>query len=61
MVDSEGANRQKRLYLKSRTPSWAILWILNYMPSVYGNDISNRKAEPPDKRAQGLVPRLSIA
>ena len=50
-----------RLYLESRTPCWATLWTLSYMPSVYGDNISTGKPEPSDKRAQGLVPRLSIA
>ena len=61
MGDSEGGNRQKMLCLESRTPSWDILWTLSYMPSVYGNYISTGKPDPPDKRAQGLVPRVSIA
>ena len=29
----EGGNRQNRLHLESRTPSWGELWTLNYMPS----------------------------
>ena len=36
--DNEGGNRQNRLCLESRTPSWAGLWTLSYMPSIYGND-----------------------
>ena len=36
---SEGGNRQNRLHLESRTPSWAGLWTLIYMPSICGNDI----------------------
>ena len=35
----EGGNRQKRLHLQSRTPSWTRLWTLSSMPSIYGNDI----------------------
>ena len=27
--DNEGGNRQNRLYLESKTPSWAGLWTLN--------------------------------
>ena len=34
----EGGNRQNRLHLESRTPSWAGLWTLIYMPSIYGNN-----------------------
>ena len=30
--------KQNRLYLESRTPSWARLWTLSSMPSIYGND-----------------------
>ena len=50
---SEGGNRQNRLYLESRTPSWAELWTLSYMPSIYGNDISTGKPGPPNEEAQG--------
>ena len=39
----EGGNRQNRLHLESRTPSWAGLWTLSSMPSIYGNDISTGK------------------
>ena len=41
--DNEGGNRQNRLYLESKTPSWAGLWTLCYMPSIYGNDIPTGK------------------
>ena len=59
---TEGGNRQNGLLLESRTPSWAGLWTLSYMPSIYGNDIPTGKPDPtPDGRAPGLVPRLSIA
>ena len=58
---SEGENRQNRLHLESRTPSWAGLWTLSYMPSIYGSDIPTGKSEPPDGRAPGLIPRLCIA
>ena len=37
MDDIEGGNRQNRLYLESRTPSWARLWTLSYVPTIYGN------------------------
>ena len=57
----EGGNRQNRLLLEIRTPSWAGLWTLSYMPSIYGNDIPTEKPDPMDRRAPGLVPRLSIA
>ena len=56
----EGGNRQTRLHLESRTPSWAELWTLSYMPSIYGNDIPTGKPDPPDGRVPGLVPRLSV-
>ena len=50
----EGGNRQNRLYLESRTPSWAGLWALSSMPTVFGNNITTKG------RAPALVPRLSI-
>ena len=59
--DPEGGNRQNRLRLESRTPSWARLWTLSSMPSIYGNDIPTGKSGPLDGRAPGLVPRLSVA
>ena len=58
---NEGGNRQNRLHLESRTSSWAGLWTLSYMPSTYENDIPTGKPGPLDRRAPGLVPRLSIA
>ena len=64
----EGGNRQNRLHLESRAPSWAILWTLSYMPSIHGNDIPipigkpGRRPHPPTHgRAPGLIPRLSAA
>ena len=45
--------KQNRLYLESRTPSWAGLWTLSYMPSIYGNDIPTGKPGP-EGRALGL-------
>ena len=45
---NEGRNRQNRLHLESRTPSWARLWTLSYVPSVYGDDIQTGKSDPPD-------------
>ena len=57
----KGGNRQNRLHPESRTPSWAGLWTLSCMPSIYGNSIPTGKPGPPDGRAPGLVPRLSIA
>ena len=58
---TEGGNRQNRLYLESKTPSWARLWTLNYMPCICRNNIPAGKPDPSDERAPGLVPRLSIA
>ena len=48
---NEGGNRQNRLHPESRTPSWARLWTLSYMPSIYGNDIPTGKPDtlPPWK------------
>ena len=46
-VGNEGGNRQNRLHLESRTPSWAGLWTLSCMPSIYGNDIPAGKPDPP--------------
>ena len=59
---NEGGNRQNRLHLESRTPSWAGLWTLSYMPSIYGNDTpAGKPGHPrPDGRAPGLVLRLSV-
>ena len=57
----EGGNRQNRLHLESRTPSWARLWTLRYVPTIYGNNIPTGKPGPLDGRAPGLVPRLSVA
>ena len=53
--------KQNRLYLESRTPSWAGLWTLSYMPSIYGNDIPTgkpgpRKEEPQDSPAPKRIP-----
>ena len=38
--------KQNRPYLESRTPAWAGLWTLSYMPSVYGNDTLTGKPGP---------------
>ena len=43
----EGGNRQTRLHLESRTPSWVRLWTLSYMPSIYGNDLLTGKTRLP--------------
>ena len=42
---NEGGKRQNRFHLESRTPSWAGLWTLSYMPSIYRNDIPTGKPE----------------
>ena len=60
MYVCEGGNRQNRLHLESRTPSWAGLWTLSYMPSIYGNHIPTGKPSPLDG-TPGLVARLSVA
>ena len=49
----EGGNRWNRLCLESRTPSWAGLWSLSYMPSIYGNDIPTGKPDPRMVEPQG--------
>ena len=48
-----GGNRQNRLHLESRTPSWAGLWTLSYMPSTYGNDMPTGKTDPRKEEPQG--------
>ena len=58
--DIQRGNRQDRLRLESRTPSWAGLWALSYMPSICGSDIPTGKPGPLDG-APGLVARLSVA
>ena len=50
---SEGGNRLNRLHLSSRTPSWAGLWTLSYMPSIYGNDIPTGKPGARMEEPQG--------
>ena len=57
----EGGNRQNRLHLESRTPSWAGLWTLSSLPGIYGNDIPTGRTDPPEGRAPGLLPWLSLA
>ena len=42
----EGGNRQNRLHLESTTPSWARLWTLSYMPSIYENNTPTGKPGP---------------
>ena len=49
----EGGNRQNRLHLDSRTPSWAGLWTLSYMPSIYGHNIPTEKPGPRMEEPQG--------
>ena len=51
--DCERGNRQKRLHLENRTPSWARLWTLSYMPSIYGKDIPTGKPDPQMEEPQG--------
>ena len=53
VIDIEGGNRQNRLHLESRTPSWAGLWTLSYMPSIYRNDIPAGKPAPLMEEPQG--------
>ena len=49
----KGRNRQNRLHLESRTPSWAGLWTLSYMPTIYGNDIPTGKSGPWKEESHG--------
>ena len=51
---NEGENKQNGLHLESRTPFWARLWTLSYMPSIYGNDIPTGKPDSLDERPQSL-------
>jgi len=51
--DIEGGNSQNRLHLESKTPSWAGMWSLSYMPSIYGNDMPTGKSDPPVEEPQG--------
>ena len=51
--DCERGNRQKRLHLENRTPSWARLWTFSYMPSIYGKDIPTGKPDPWMEEPQG--------
>ena len=54
----EGGNRQNRFHLESRTPSWAGLWTLSYMPSIHGNDTPTGKPKPtPSPRPPWKSPR----
>ena len=54
MHGAEGGNRQNWLHLESTTPSWARLWTLSYVPSIYGNDIPTGKPGPRKEEPQGL-------
>ena len=58
---NEGGNRQNRLYLESRTPSWAGLWTLSYVPSIYANDIPTGKPGPQKEEPQGSPSPKRIA
>ena len=49
----EGANRQNRLHIESRTPSWARQWNLSYMSSIYRKDIPTGKPDPWMEEPQG--------
>ena len=47
---TKGGERQNRLHLESRTPSWAVLWTLSDIPSIYGNDKPSWKTRPPRRK-----------
>ena len=51
--DIEEGNSQKMLRLESKTPSWARLSSLSYMPSICGNDMPTGKSEPAKEEPQG--------
>ena len=53
VIDIERGNRQNRLHLESRTPSWAGLWTLSSMPSICGNDTATGKPGPRKEEPQG--------
>ena len=58
----EGGNRQNRLHLESRTPSWARLWTWAICPVSMETTYQLEHQTPsPHGRAPGLIPRLSIA
>ena len=60
ITDYHWRRKQNRLLLESRTPSWARLWTLSYMPSIYGNNIPTGKPGPLDG-TPGFIARLSVA
>ena len=49
-----GRNRQNRLHVESKTPSWVTLWNLSDMPIIYGNDIPIGKPDPRKEEPLGL-------
>ena len=53
VIDIEGGNRHNRFRQESRTPSWAGLRTLSYMPSIYGNDIPTGKPGPRKEEPHG--------
>ena len=46
--------KQNRLYLESKTPSWARLWTVRYMPRIYGNNTPTGKPGPRRKSPRAL-------
>ena len=49
--------KQNRLHLESRTPSWARLWTLSYMPSIYGKNQTPQLEEPHGSYLHSPVPK----
>ena len=45
---------KNRLHPESRTPSWARLWTLSSMPSIYGSDTPTGKPDPWKKEPKSL-------
>ena len=56
----EARNRQNRLHLENRIPSWPGPWTLSYMPRIFGDDIATGKPDPPRWKSPRARPRLSV-
>ena len=59
----EGGNRQTRLHLESRTPSWAGLWTLSYTPVSMETTHQLENQTPRMEESQGsfldsLLPKI---
>ena len=56
-TDRTGSILKARLHLESRAPSWAGLWTLSYIPSIYGNHIPTGKPGPQGSYLDSLLPK----